>query len=225
LVVATFVSNAALALWCGQNLVSTLAIAAYRRGLPRPELPGSEPSVAVILPVKGGAHLAGLLPCLRAQRYSRYRIVASVESKEDPAFAILSAARREPGAPLDVVVAGLAENAGQKVWNLLAALDRLSPEDEIVAFLDADVLLTPLWLPRLVAVIVNSGRPVATGYRWMIPSDDRWSSACLAAASLARRVAARRAAADHRLGRQRRDETNDARDDPRERILAGRDQR
>ena len=183
MVVATFVSNAALALWCGQNLVSTLAIAAYRRGLPRPELPGIEPSVAVILPVKGYAHLAGLLPCLRAQRYSRYRIVASVESKEDPAFAILSAARREPGGPLEVVVAGLAENAGQKVWNLLAALDRLSPEDEIVAFLDADVLLTPLWLPRLVAVIVNSGRPVATGYRWMIPSDDRWSSACLAAAN------------------------------------------
>jgi Glycosyl transferase family 21 len=102
---------------------------------------------------------------------------------EDPAFAILRAAQAEPGVPLDVVVAGLAECAGQKVWNLLAALDHLRPEDEIVAFLDADVLLTPLWLPGLVALIVNSGRPVATGYRWMIPSDDRWSSACLAAAN------------------------------------------
>ena len=44
-------------------------------------------------------------------------------------------------------------------------------------------LPTPLWLPRLVAVIVNSGRPVATGYRWMTPADDRLSSCCLAAAN------------------------------------------
>ena len=181
--VAALASDAALALWCGQGLLSTFAVAAYRHGLPRPEIPGVEPGAAVILPVKGAANLADLLPRLRAQRYGRYRIVASVESRDDPAFAVLRAAAAEPGAPIEVVVAGLAENAGQKVWNLLAALDRLSPEDEIVAFLDADVSLTPLWLPRLVAVIVNSGRPVATGYRWMIPSDDRWSSACLAAAN------------------------------------------
>jgi hypothetical protein len=89
----------------------------------------------------------------------------------------------EPGAPLETIVAGVAENCGQKVWNLLAALDRLSSDDEVVAFIDADTLPTPLWLPGLVAVLVNSGRPVATGYRWMTPADDRWSSSCLAAAN------------------------------------------
>ena len=82
-----------------------------------------------------------------------------------------------------MVVAGHAENAGQKVWNQLAALDRLEPDDEVVAFIDADALPTPLWLPRLIAVLVNSGKPVATGYRWMTPADDRWSSCCLAAAN------------------------------------------
>ncbi len=176
-------TGVALALWGAQSLVSTFAVAAFRWGLPRPEDPGDEPNVAVILPVRGAANLAGLIPRLRAQNYRRYRIVAAVESEDDPAFAILSSAAADAGPPLEVAVAGVAENAGQKVWNQLAALSRLKPDDEVVAFIDADTLPTPLWLPRLIAVLVNSGRPVATGYRWMTPVDDRWSSAALAAAN------------------------------------------
>lgn len=176
-------AEAMIALWGAQSLVSTFAVAAFRWGLPRPERPGEEPNVAVILPVRGTANLAGLIPRLRAQNYRRYRIVAAVESEDDPAFAILSAAATDTGPLLEVTVAGLAVNTGQKVWNQLAALGRLRPEDEVVAFVDADTLPTPLWLPRLVAVLVNSGLPVATGYRWMTPVDDRWSSAALAAAN------------------------------------------
>ncbi len=177
------IASGALALWCLQNLFTAFAAAAYRWGLPKPEIPGVEPKVAVVLPVRGAANLARHLALLRTQNYRHYRIVASVESKDDPAFAILSAARRQPGAPMDLAVAGHAENAGQKVWNQLAALERLEPDDEIVAFIDADALPTPVWLSRLIAVLVNSGRPLATGYRWMIPADDRWSSCCLAAAN------------------------------------------
>ncbi|HKN27651.1 MAG TPA: glycosyltransferase [Roseiarcus sp.] len=180
---ANIVSGAAIALWCLQNLLSTFAAAAYRRGLPKPEIPGVEPNVAVVLPVRGAANLARHLELLRAQEYRHYRIIASVESGSDPAFAILAAARSELGAPLELVVAGHAVGAGQKVWNQLAALERLEPDDEIVAFIDADVLPTPLWLPRLIAVLVNSGRPLATGYRWMTPVDGCWSSCCLAAAN------------------------------------------
>jgi cellulose synthase/poly-beta-1,6-N-acetylglucosamine synthase-like glycosyltransferase len=176
-------AGAALALWGAQSLVSTFAVAAFRRGLPQPEDPGEEPNVAIVLPVRGATNLAALIPRLRAQNYRRYRIVAAVEGEDDPAFAILSAAAREDGPPLEVTVAGIAEKAGQKVWKQLAALARLTPEDEVVAFIDADTLPTPHWLPRLVAVLVNSGRPVATGYRWMTPVDDRWSSAALAAAN------------------------------------------
>ena len=181
--VINLLSGLALALWSAQGLFTTFAVAGYRQGLPRPEKPGIEPNVAVFLPVRGAANLSRLLPLLRAQEYGPYRIIACVESARDPAYALLREAERGPGAPLEVTVAGLAENAGQKVWNLLAGLERLTPQDEIVAFIDADTLPTPLWLPRLVAVIVNSGRPVATGYRWMTPSDQRWSSSCLAAAN------------------------------------------
>jgi hypothetical protein len=178
-----FVTTAALSLWCVQNLITTFLVVGYRRGLPLPEIPEVEPRVAVILPVRGAVGLSRHLPLLRAQLYGRYRIIASVESVDDPAYALLTAAEAEPGAPIEVAVAGLAVNSGQKVWNLLAALARLKEDDDVVAFIDADTLPTPLWLPRLVAVLVNSGRPVATGYRWMTPADDRWSSSCLAAAN------------------------------------------
>jgi Glycosyl transferase family 21 len=179
---ADIVSGAAIALWCLQNLLSAYAAAAYRRGLALSEVPGVQPNVAVVLPVRGAANLARHLELLRAQQYRRYRIIASVESTSDPAFAILAAARSRPGPPLEVVIAGHAVDAGQKVWNQLAALARLEPDDEIVAFIDADTLPTPQWLLRLVNAL-NSGPPLATGYRWMIPADGRWSSCCLAAAN------------------------------------------
>src|SRR5574337_2174230 len=181
---ADLLSSLALIVWCGQNLVSTLAVGAYRRGLPQPEIPGVEPAVAVVLPVKGAVKLDSFLRLLRAQDYRNYRIIAAVESADDPAFALLRAAERQPGPAIETTIAGLAVNAGQKVWNQLAALKRLNVNDEIVAFIDADTAPTPLWLPRLVAVIVNSKRPVATGYRWMAPADGRLSSACLAAPRL-----------------------------------------
>jgi hypothetical protein len=181
--IANVLAGVALGVWFAQNVIATIIVAGYRRGLPQSEFPGAEPQVAVILPVRGAGRLAEFLPALRGQVYDHYRIIATVESRADPAFALLESERLKPGAPLEIVVAGLASDAGQKVWNQLAALDRLAPEDEIVVLIDADTAPTPLWLPRLVAVVVNSGRPVATGYRWMVPADGRASSCGLAAAN------------------------------------------
>jgi hypothetical protein len=177
------VSSVLLDLWCAQNLFSTCAAVAFAHGLPRPEKPGTEPNVAIIVPIKGDANLSRFLALLRAQSYSRYRVVAAVESEKDPAFQMLAAAALQPGASIEIAVAGLAQSTGQKVWNQLAALDELRADDEIVAFLDADTLPTPLWLPRLVAAVTDAGRSAATGYRWMVPADDRLSSSCLAAAN------------------------------------------
>jgi hypothetical protein len=179
----SWTADVSMLLWGLQNAVSTFAVLAYRHGLPRPEIPGTEPRVAVILPVKGDEGLGRFLGLLRGQRYARYRIIASIESDQDPALSLLVAAQHQEGASVEIVIAGLARSCGQKVWNQLAALERLTADDEIVAFIDADTLPTPLWLPRLVAAIVDAGRPVVTGYRWMAPADDRWSSSCLAAAN------------------------------------------
>ena len=170
--------------WLVIMICTTLIVWRYTWGLPLTEIPKSTPSVAVIVPVKGTSKATeAFLHAIRHQDYPNYRIIAAVESEDDPAFGALQQQIGTPGASIEICVAGLAHRSGQKIHNLLAALCRLSSADEIVAFTDADTLPQPLWLPRLVAGIVNADRPAVTGYRWMIPADDRLSSAVVAAAN------------------------------------------
>jgi hypothetical protein len=170
--------------WVFLMIATTFIVWRYTWGLPLNEIPQSTPSVAVIVPIKGTSRATeAFLHALRHQDYPNYRIIAAVESEDDPAFRVLQQQIGASGAPVEICVAGLAYRSGQKIHNLLAALARLGRDDEIVAFTDADTLPQPLWLPRLIAGIVNSGRPAVTGYRWMIPADGRLSSAVVAAAN------------------------------------------
>ncbi|MGH6853496.1 MAG: glycosyltransferase, partial [Methylocella sp.] len=170
--------------WITIAILSTLSAWRYTWGLPLSEIPGSTPPVAVIVAVKNASEVSRAFFCrLRHQAYPDYRIIAAVESEEDPAFAMATEESRHPGAPLRTVVAGQSGRSGQKVWNLLAALDAIEDRDEIVAFVDADTLPAPEWLSRLVAALVNTGRDAVTGYRWIVPADNRVSSAVVAAAN------------------------------------------
>jgi hypothetical protein len=170
--------------WIAIALANTASAWRYTWGLPLTEIPGTTPPAAVIVAVKNASDVSrAFFGRLRHQAYPDYRIIAAVESEDDPAFAMVMEESKRPGAPLRTVVAGQSGRTGQKVWNLLAALDAIEPSDEIVAFVDADTLPTPEWLSRLVAALVNTGRDAVTGYRWIIPADDRMSSAVVAAAN------------------------------------------
>jgi hypothetical protein len=170
--------------WLVVMILTTLAVWRYTWGLPLNEIPKATPNVAVIVPIKGASEATvAFLHAVRHQGYPNYRIIAAIESEDDPAFDLLQRQAGTPGARIEICVAGLAQRSGQKIHNLLAALSRFEPTDEIVAFTDADTLPQPLWLSRLVAGIVNAGRPAVTGYRWMIPADARLSSAVVAAAN------------------------------------------
>ena len=170
--------------WIAIAILNTLSAWRYTWGLPRSEIPGSTPPAAVIVAVKNASDVSrAFFDRLRHQAYPDYRIIAAVESEEDPAFAMLTEVAKRPGAPLRTVVAGQSGRCGQKVWNLLAALDAIEDRDEIVAFVDADTMPAPEWLSRLVAALVNTGRNAVTGYRWIIPADNRVSSAVVAAAN------------------------------------------
>jgi cellulose synthase/poly-beta-1,6-N-acetylglucosamine synthase-like glycosyltransferase len=170
--------------WAAIAVMSTVSAWRYTWGLPLSEIPGSTPPVVVIVAVKNASEVSrAFFDRLRHQAYPDYRIIAAVESEEDPAFAMLTEESKRPGSPLRTVVAGQSGRTGQKVWNLLAALDAIEDRDEIVAFVDADTLPELEWLSRLVAALVNTGRDAVTGYRWIIPADNRVSSAVVAAAN------------------------------------------
>ncbi len=173
-----------LIVWIAIEVVSAISAWRYTWGLPRPEIPGRTPPVAVIVAIKNrSATTDAFLRGLRAQDYSCYRIIAAVESTGDPAFSLLTKAAAEDGVEVSTIVAGPVEHGGQKVWNLLAALDAIKKEDEIVVFTDADVLPSPQWLARLVSALIDAGYDAVTGYRWMVPTDGRISSAIVAAAN------------------------------------------
>ncbi|WOJ90540.1 glycosyltransferase family 2 protein [Methylocapsa polymorpha] len=173
-----------LVTWLAIGVVSTISAWRYTWGLPRPEAPGRTPRAVVVAPIKNASALSReFLRRLRSQAYPDYRIIAAVESESDPAFSLLSESAREPGATIVTIVAGPVERGGQKVWNLLAALAAIKADDEIVVFTDADTLPTPEWLARLVSALTDAGYDAVTGYRWMIPTDGRLSSAIVAAAN------------------------------------------
>lgn len=157
----------------------------FQRGLGSPVTTETEPPVTVVVPVKGdGELLQPFLDRLRTLSYSAYRILAVVESEDDPAASLLRSEATRPGAPLRVTVAGLAETEGQKVHNLRHALGELDPACEIVAFIDADTLPAPDWLTRLVRPLEREPDVAAvTGYRWIVPDGRDLPSAVVAAAN------------------------------------------
>ncbi len=173
-----------LIIWIVIGVISTLSAWRYTWGLPRAEIPGRTPPVAIIVAIKNRSSTTEeFLRRLRAQAYPGYRIIAAVESTDDPAFGLLTEAAGAPGPDVATIVAGPVERGGQKVWNLLAALKAIKSEDEIVVFTDADTLPSPEWLARLVSALIDAGYDSVTGYRWMIPTDGRISSAVVAAAN------------------------------------------
>jgi cellulose synthase/poly-beta-1,6-N-acetylglucosamine synthase-like glycosyltransferase len=74
-----------------------------------------------------------------------------------------------------MVVAGEARNQGQKVHNLLAALDTLNSIDrrvETLVFADSDMRPARNWLADLVAPLGDLQVGATTGYRWYLPSTE-----------------------------------------------------
>jgi len=140
--------------------------------------------VALIVAAKGvPTFFDRFLELVLAQDYGNYRLIFVTESAEDPArlalqkYLDLDAHEERWIAPkpgngchsVELVVAGLAENEGQKVHNQLAAFRHLTPRDEIIAFADADIVGSRHWLEQLVTPINAQETEFTTGYRWFIP--------------------------------------------------------
>src|ERR1700730_370402 len=71
--------------WIAIAILNTLSAWRYTWGLPLSEIPGSTPPVAVIVAVKNASEVSrAFFDRLRHQAYPDYRIIAAVESEEDP---------------------------------------------------------------------------------------------------------------------------------------------
>ncbi|HMD63878.1 MAG TPA: glycosyltransferase family 2 protein [Stellaceae bacterium] len=128
--------------------------------------------VSLVLPATGTLPgLEDLLTALTVQSLPPHRVIAAVESREDPAYTRIAAlARRYPELNIQVVVAGLSPLRSQKCTNLLAALEKLEAEDAYVVLLDADIRPQPWWLAALVGPLAAGRADIVNGYRWPTPT-------------------------------------------------------
>ena len=180
--------------WMATDLVATYGVWHYWRKLV-PLAPAEvSPHAVILVPIKGvSAGTTNFLDTLCRQNYPHYRVIFAVESRADPALALIQATQQTVAdrIALDIVIAGNATRRAQKVHNLLAALDRLRDEDRIVVFADADTLLPPDWLTHLIRPIAIGEVNASTGYRWPLPIDRRLPTLICAAADLSITTSAR----------------------------------
>lgn len=128
----------------------------------------SRPRVTVILPCCGvDERLEHTVAALRRQSYDHYDVVFTFESADDPAYTAIDRwARDWDGPSWRRVVAGLAVHRSQKIHNLLAAVEVLSDECEVIAFLDSDAVPDTDWLGHLIGPLDDRSVGAATGFRW-----------------------------------------------------------
>ena len=156
---------AALACWIGiKSLLGGIRYAAYvRRETARP-LGDFQPFVSVIAPTRG--HEEGFVdnvaPLLK-QDYPRYEIQFVFDDPQDPSLPLVN----DLGAK--VVISGPAEGTGQKVHNLIVAVEKIDPRAEVIVFVDTDARPGKNWLRELVAPLADETLGASTGYRWFVP--------------------------------------------------------
>jgi ceramide glucosyltransferase len=137
------------------------------------------PLAAVVIPCKGvDADFESNLDRFLNQDCPNYQLVFVVAAPSDPAHKRLQErlgtlpeydVLRTPKTSL--VVAGISDERGDKVNNLLHGLEVLDPGVEALVFADIDAGPSPDWLRLLVAPLANPRITVSTGFRWYLPGE------------------------------------------------------
>jgi len=130
----------------------------------------------LIIPCKGvDADWDANLGAFLAQDYPLFQIIFVVASEKDAAYRRLAEALRQRESATfktSLVVAGFAQNRGEKVNNLLRALEAVDPAAEVLVFADIDARPRRDWLRSLVAPLGDSRVTVSTGFRWYLPGEN-----------------------------------------------------
>ena len=119
------------------------------------------PCVLVICPCKGvEPEFSANAESILNQDYPNLRTVFVVEADGDPV--------KQPLQKLSatVLVAGIATARGQKVHNLIHAVEHAAGDSEVFVFCDSDARYPEDWISNLIPPLADETVGVATGYRW-----------------------------------------------------------
>ena len=134
-------------------------------------LPAWMPPASVIVPCKGtDFELQENMEAILDQEYEDYEVIVVTATESDSSLvALRRAARKFPGRRVEFVVSGLSNQRGEKVHNLLRALERVDPGSQVLVFADSDGRPHRHWLRDLLAPLRDPETGASTGYRWFFP--------------------------------------------------------
>ena len=98
-------------------------------------------------------------------------------SASDPSVPLLhSLAASAPDRKVKFVTAGVSEERGEKVNNLIQAIGQAAGESVVYVFTDSDSRVPSHWLRQLVSPLRDEGVGACTGYRWFFPVRGNFAS-------------------------------------------------
>lgn len=153
----------------------------FRRELAKPKSDFT-PFVSIIAPCRGvDDGLETNLEKLFKQNFSVYEVVFVVDNEKDEAVKIIEKVSRgnAESAESKLIIAGKAENEGQKVHNLREAILNVSDKSEVFVFVDSDARPDENWLRNLIAPLRDEKIGCSTGYRWFISEKRNFASETL----------------------------------------------
>ena len=137
------------------------------------------PQVAIALCLRGAdPFLSKCLQALLNQNYPNYELRVVIDSKEDPAWAMVDDMLLQANIPVHISTLRIhRETCSLKCSALIQAVTELEPDCEIIALIDADTIAHPNWLRELVNPLKNSKVGATTGNRWYVPGT-QWGTMC-----------------------------------------------
>lgn len=151
--------------WFVVQALTVLGVLSYWRNLPTDRKTETPDGAVVILSVRddwdGGPDLIARLKMQDA----RFRLIVATSGACPSAQALAARA----GEWVQVVSAGVAQDEGQKVHKLRAALRALRPDDRYIVFIDADIAPPVRLIGRLLFPLVRGKADIVTGYRLLLP--------------------------------------------------------
>jgi len=173
--VLVFYFFAAISIWLGLiSLRGGVRFVRYLQTELAREYPEFTPFATVLVPCRGvDDGLKENIDAIFAQDYPAFEIIFVTDRADDPALAIIDAARRsftgESGPTMRFAVSGPATGCGQKVHNLRTGVAAADPHSEVFVFVDTDARPAANWLQSLIGPLQDPALGATTGYRWFVP--------------------------------------------------------
>jgi len=157
-----------------KGLLGVLLSLSYQRYLDRQlsrTPPAWMPPASVIVPCKGSDfELRENVAAILDQEFEDYEVIFVTATEADPSLAALrQAARQFPGRRVKFVVSGFSSQRGEKVHNLMRALESVDPASQVLVFADSDGRPHRHWLRDLLSPLRDPETGASTGYRWFFP--------------------------------------------------------